>query len=129
MKYKITLQNKVYEVEVEQGNAVLLSEYEAKAPVAAAPVAAPAAVQTAVAAPVAAAPVGAGKPIPAPLGGVIVTMKCKVGDTVKQNDVIAIVEAMKMENDITAPFGGKVVAVRAEKGKTIVAGDVLVELA
>ena len=128
MKYKITLQNKVYEVEVVKGEATLLAEYEAKSPVATVPT--PVATPTAapVAAPQAVAS-GAGKPVPCPLGGLVVELKCKIGDTVKQNDVIMVVEAMKMENDISAPFGGKVVAIHVQKGSNVQAGDILIELA
>jgi len=131
MKYKITLQNKVYEVEVEKGNATLLDEYEAKAPVAATPVvAAPVATPAPVAAaPSAPAATGKGKPVPAPLGGLVVAIKCQIGDTLKAGQVFAIVEAMKMENDINAPFDGKVVAINITKGQTIQSGNVMIELA
>ena len=130
MKYRITLQNKVYEVEVVKGEATLLAEYEAKAP---APAQTVASTATAVAVtPVAQTKVvesGAGKPVPCPLGGLVVEVKCKVGDTVKQNDVIFVVEAMKMENDISAPFAGKVVAINVQKGANVQAGDILIVLA
>ena len=93
MKYKVTLNDKVYEVEVEAGKAVLLDEYEACAP---APAAAPAAAPAPAAKPVAA---GAAT-ISAPMPGKVLEVKVKAGDAVKAGDVLMILEAMKMQNEI-----------------------------
>ena len=136
MKYKVTLNNRIYEVEVEAGKAMLLSEYEAvapaaPAPVAAAPVAAPAAAPAA-AAPAAAAPaaapvvVGAGEQVCAPMPGTIVRVNVSQGQAVKAGDVLCVLEAMKMENDITAPKAGTVTQVVAAKGSSVSSGDVLI---
>ncbi len=134
MKYKITLNNRTYEVEVEAGKAMLLDEYDAIAPVApvavpvaAAPVAAPAAAQTAapVAAPVA---VGAGEQINAPMPGTVLRVNVTPGQAVKEGDVLLVLEAMKMENEITAPRAGTVNQVVATKGSTVETGAVLVVL-
>ena len=132
MKYKITLNNRVYEVEVEAGKAMLLSEYEAvapaaPAPVAAAPVAAPAPAAPA-AAPAAAAPVviGAGEPVSAPMPGTIVKVNVTQGQAVKEGDVLCVLEAMKMENDITSPKAGTVTQVVTSKGASVSSGDVLI---
>ena len=103
MKYKVTLNGKTYEVEVEQGKAVLLDEYEALAPAPAAPAAAPAAAAPAAApAPAAAAPVNlaAGETVEAPMPGNIIRVDVKQGDTVKAGQILVILEAMKMENEI-----------------------------
>ena len=131
MKYKVTLNNRIYEVEVEAGKAMLLSEYEAVAPAAPAPVAAaPAAAP--VAAPAAAAPaaapvvVGAGEQVCAPMPGTIVRVNVSQGQAVKAGDVLCVLEAMKMENDITAPKAGTVTQVVAAKGSSVSSGDVLI---
>ena len=124
MRYKITLNGKTYEVEVERGSAILLDEYEAAAP--AAPVAAPAAPA---AAPAPAAPAGAGEAVTAPLPGTLVAVKVAVGQTVKAGDLLCVLEAMKMENEILAPRDGTVTALSAAKGAAVQAGDPLVVLA
>ena len=132
MKYKVTLNGRTYEVEVEAGKAMLLDEYEAIVPTAApaAPAAAPApvAAPAAAPAPAAAAPV-AGDAVTAPMPGNILDVKVKVGDTVKAGTVLCVLEAMKMENEIPAPKDGKVAQVVVTKGATVGAGDTLVVLA
>ena len=129
MKYKITLNDRVYEVEVEEGKAMLLSEYEAAAPVAAAPVAAaPVAAAAAAAAAPATAPAvtGAGEAVSAPMPGTIVKVNVTAGQAVKAGDVLCVLEAMKMENDITAPKAGTVTQVVTSKGASVSTGDPLV---
>ena len=131
MKYKITLNNRIYEVEVEAGKAMLLDEYEAVAPAAPAPVvaAAPVAAPAAEAAPApAAAPVvtGAGEPVAAPMPGTIVKVNVTAGQAVKAGDVLCVLEAMKMENDITAPKDGTVTQVVVSKGSSVSTGDALI---
>ncbi len=130
MKYKITLNNRVYEVEVEAGKAMLLSEYEAVAPAAPAPVAAAAPVAAPAAAPAApaAAPAvtGAGEAVCAPMPGTIVKVNVTAGQAVKAGDVLCVLEAMKMENDITAPKDGTVSQVVAAKGASVNTGDALI---
>lgn len=126
MKYVVTLRDKTYEVEVEHGEAMILDEYEAKAPVAAAPVVATptaaAPVAAAAAAPVA---VGDGTPVVAPMPASVVSINVKVGDSVAEGDVVAVVEAMKMSVEVNAPCAGTVSQIIAAVGATVDTGDTL----
>ena len=124
MKYKVTLNGRTYEVEVEAGKAMLLDEYEAIVPTAApAPVAAPAAAP----APAAAAPV-AGEAVTAPMPGNILKVNVTAGQAVKEGDVLVVLEAMKMENEILAPKACTVKQVLVSKGSTVDTGATLVVL-
>ena len=131
MKYKVTLNGRTYEVEVEAGKAMLLDEYEAIAPAPAAPAAAaPAATPAAApAAPAAPAITGAGNPVNAPMPGNILKVNVKAGDAVKSGTVLCVLEAMKMENEIMAPKDGTVTQVLVQKGSTVDTGAPLVVLA
>jgi len=132
MKYKVTLKGRTYEVEVEAGEAILLDEYEAiapSAPAAAAPAAAAPAAAAPAAAPAApAAPVvtGAGDPVNAPMPGNILKVNVTAGQAVKAGEVLCILEAMKMENEIMAPKDGTVTQVLVSKGSTVDTGAPLV---
>ena len=128
MKYKVTLNGRTYEVEVEHGKAMLLDEYEAiaPAPVAAAPAAAPVAAAAPAAAP---AVTGAGDAVTAPMPGNILKVNVNVGDAVKEGQVLVVLEAMKMENEIMAPKNGTVTQVVVSKGSPVDTGAPLVVLA
>ena len=129
MKYKVTLNGRTYEVEVEAGKAMLLDEYEASAPAAPAPaepVAAAPAPSAATAVP--AAPV-AGEAVCAPMPGTILRISVTEGQTVKAGDVLCVLEAMKMENEIKAPKDGKVIQILVAKGANVATGATLVVLA
>ena len=130
MKYKMTLNGRTYEVEVEAGKAMLLDEYEAIVPTAApAAPAAPAAAPTAApapAAPAAPAVTGAGEAVTAPMPGNILKVNVTQGQAVKEGEVLCVLEAMKMENEILAPKAGSVTQVLVSKGSTVDTGAALV---
>ena len=128
MKYKVTLNGRTYEVEVEAGKAMLLDEYEAiaPAPAAAAPVAAAPAAAPAAAAPAAPAVTGAGEAVNAPMPGTILKVNVTAGQAVKAGTVLVVLEAMKMENEIMAPKDGTVTQVVVSKGSSVDTGAPLV---
>lgn len=114
---------------VNQGDVLAeLSGIAAAAPAPkAAPVAAPKAAPAPAAAPKAAAPAG-GKAVTAPLPGTVTEIKVAVGQAVKKGDIVAVVEAMKMQNDIASEWDGTVSAVNASKGASVNVGDALVTI-
>ena len=129
MKYKVTLNGRTYEVEVESGKAMLLDEYEAVAP--AAPATAPVAAAPAAPAAAPAAPVvtGAGEAVNAPMPGTILKVNVQNGQAVKEGDVLVVLEAMKMENEIMAPKAGTVSQVLVSKGSSVDTGAPLIVIA
>ena len=134
MKYKVTLNNRVYEVEVEQGEAMLIDEYELKAPAAAAPAPVAAPVAAAPAAPAAPAPataagLAAGEVVKSPMPGNVLKINVQQGQKVNEGDVLIVLEAMKMENDIVAPKTGTVAQLVVSKGTVVETGAPLVVIA
>ena len=135
MKYKVTLNNRVYEVDVEQGEAMLIDEYELKAPAAAAPAAAPAPVAAAPAAPAAApapapaADLAAGEVVKSPMPGNVLKINVQQGQKVNEGEVLIVLEAMKMENDIVAPKSGTVAQLVVSKGTVVETGAPLLVIA
>lgn len=126
-KFLISVNGNRYEVEVEEVNSQVAAAAPAKSETAVP-------VKTAVPAEV---PVAATKPavavagahtITAPMPGIILKVNVNQGDTVGKGQVLVILEAMKMENEIVAPSDGKVVAVNVAKGNSVNAGDILVQL-
>ncbi len=128
MKYRVSLNGKDYEIEVEQGEAQIVNITDTPAAPVAAPVAAPAAVPAA-AAPVAApAAVGAGDPIVSPMPGTIVKISVSAGEAVKKGQILVVLEAMKMENEIVAPRDGTVSSIVTTKGAAVNTDDLLLTL-
>ncbi|HYD43135.1 MAG TPA: biotin/lipoyl-containing protein [Anaeromyxobacter sp.] len=129
MKLKVTVDGRTYEVDVEA------SEPETPAPapprqfvVAPAPVRVPAGPA---APPPAAAPQGGpvdeAKVARSPVSGIVVRIAAQVGQTLQTGDVLIVLEAMKMETNITAPNAGKIAAIKVNQGDSVQAGQVVVE--
>ena len=117
-KYNVTVNGVVYEVVVEEADGTAVSA------LAAAPAVTPA--------PAAAAPKASGAQgsikVVAPMPGTILKLNVKVGDTLKANDLVCILEAMKMENEIFTAEGGVVKSIEAAQGASVNAGDVIITL-
>lgn len=124
MKYKITLNDKTYEVEVERGVAQIVDEYDFVPAAAPAPAAAAPAAPAAAAAPAPAA-AAAGEKVASPMPGTILNVLVKQGDTVKEGQNLMVLEAMKMENEVLAPVSGTVVQLCVAKGSSVNTGDLL----
>ena len=129
-KYTITVNGTAYEVEVEEMGGVAAPKAAApKAAPAAAPAAAPKAAAPK-AAPKAAAPAGAqgAVKVNAPMPGKILKVNVNAGAAVKKGDVLLVLEAMKMENEICAPQDGTVATVECAAGDSVESGKVLVSM-
>ena len=124
-KFNVTVNGTVYEVEVEEVAAGAVSA--PKAAPAPAPVAAPKAAPAPAAAPAATGAAGA-VAIKAPMPGTILDVKVSVGAAVKKGDIVAVLEAMKMENEIFAPQDGTIASVNVTKGATVAADQLLVSM-
>lgn len=127
MKYIVTINGKNYEVEVERGQATIVKTTETAEK---AYVSQPAPAAYAQPAPAPAQPAtpvvsGEGNPIKSPMPGVILDVRVTAGATVKKGDILFILEAMKMENEIAAPENGIITAVPIAKGTSVSTGDVL----
>jgi biotin carboxyl carrier protein len=128
-KFQITFKGQVYELDVEEiGSAVSTGKKVASSPVSPS---APAPVPAQAPAPKAAAPIAVpagAQTVLAPMPGKILAVNIKTGDSVKRGDVIFILEAMKMQNEIMANQDGKISKVNAVVGQTVSTGDVLAVL-
>jgi biotin carboxyl carrier protein len=132
MKYKVTLNNRVYEVEVEEGQAMLVDEYALAAPAAPAAAAPAAAAPVAAAAPAAApapAAVAGGETVKSPMPGNILKINVTQGQQVAEGDVLIILEAMKMENEVVSTKSGTVAQILVSKGAVVETDTPLVVIA
>ncbi len=134
MRYKISLEGKDYIVEVEEGEVIMVDVHDTPTPAPVAPTLA-ATPQAAVPAPAATAqaaspaPVeGQGEAVPAPMNGLILSVNVQPGTQVKAGDTLCILEAMKMENEITSPKDGLVSHIVIEKGSHVETGQTLLFL-
>lgn len=123
MKYMVTLNGKQYEVIVERGTVTGTPVGDAPAAVPA-PKAAPAPAPAPAAAPAPATPTG-GETVAAPMPGTILDIRCSAGQQVQAGDILFILEAMKMENEICAPHDGTVGTVCVQKGASVQTGAAL----
>ena len=126
-KFNIKVDGVMHEVEVEEIGGAIVSAAPMAAPVSTSRVSAPAAAPAPVASSGPKPSAGAGSVV-APLQGTVQTIKVKVGDSVKSGDVVAVIEAMKMENDIPANVFGIVKAIHVSTGAKVAAGDVLLDI-
>ena len=125
-KYRITVEGKTYEMDVEligaNGSVVAPAPVaKAAAPVVTAPKAAPAPAATKP------AEVGSGS-VTAPMPGTILKVLKATGDAVKAGEGVLILEAMKMENEITAPVDGTIASLNLTEGSTVAGGDLLFDV-
>ena len=120
MKYELTLNGRTYEVEVELAAPMMMQEFQTYMP---APAAAPAPVAAPAAAP---AVTGEGFCVESPMPGTILKVNVTPGQAVKEGDVLVVLEAMKMENEIMAPKDGTVNQVVVTKGSSVETGAALV---
>ena len=140
-EYKFKINGKDYTVAIGQAEGKVLTvnvngaDYQvelenapAASPVQAAPVAQAAPAAAAAPAP-AAAPAGAGEKVNSPLPGVIVEVCVKEGQAVKAGQKVAVLEAMKMENEIPAPKDGTITGIHVAKGDSILEGAPVVTIA
>lgn len=126
MKYVVSLNGKDYEVEVDElSEAIVTNVTPTAAPVAPAPTVAPAPAATPVAPAASPAVTGTGTPVVSPMPGTILSVNVSEGQSVSAGDVLFVLEAMKMENEIVAPVSGTVTKMAASKGSTVATDAVL----
>lgn len=116
-KYRVNVNGSLYEIEIEEMDASAAKRAPAAAP-APAPAVKPAA-----------APVGAGTKVNAPMPGTILDVKVQAGQSVKRGQVLVILEAMKMENEIQAPCDGKITGINVRKGDSVETAALLCTIA
>ncbi len=128
-KYTVTVNGQSYDVAVEETGTLAQVAHAPAAPVAAAapaPAPVPAAAPASAAAPL---PSAGAQTVKAPMPGTVLGIKVTTGQAVRRGDVLLILEAMKMENEITAPSDGTVGAIRVQAGTAVNTGDPMIDLA
>ena len=109
--YKVKVNGKVYEVELEsvsETNGTIVSEKKSESPAPAQPVAS-----------------GEGTPLLSPIQGTVLKINVHAGDAIKKGDVLLVIEAMKLENDIVAPKDGVIKGIKVSKGQNVNSKDIL----
>ena len=127
MKLKVTIDGKTYEVDVEASEpepAVAVPRHFAVEP---APVRVPAAPAAAPLPVAQGAPVDEKKVCRSPVSGIVVRIAAQVGQTLQAGDVLIVLEAMKMETNITAPNAGKIASIKVNQGDPVQSGQIVVE--
>ena len=119
-KYNVTVNGTAYEITIEEADAASINTTPAPA-AAPAPTPAPAPAQT--------APAANGETVKAPMPGNILSVNVSAGSKVKQGDVLVVLEAMKMENEIMSPCDGTVASVNVAKGSAVDTGAVICVIA
>lgn len=114
-KYKISFNEKIYEVEVEELEIGAETPQKAECATGSVKSDMKAVSQQ-------------GEAVEAPISGKVLDVKVKVGDTIKKGETLLIIEAMKLENEVVAPKDGKVTSVSVSKGDTVVLGDNMITL-
>lgn len=129
-QYKITVNGKTYEVSVEEVRAESNSIPSIPPPIVPPKIELPKEENKPVPAkPKSPVEIGANTtPIKAQMPGTVVSFNVAVGDKVSEGDVVLILEAMKMENEVTAPISGVVKSIHVEKGSSVVEGDILIQI-
>jgi methylmalonyl-CoA carboxyltransferase 1.3S subunit len=126
VKLKVTVDGKTYEVDVEAAEPEVPVQAPRQFVVQPAPVRVPAA-------PAAAPPLSQGAPVDetkvarSPVSGIVVRIAAQVGQTLQTGDVLIVLEAMKMETNITAPNAGKIASIKVNQGDSVQSGQVVVE--
>lgn len=123
---RISFEGKSYDVEVEVLNSNQAAQVSSAASTASASVAVP--VAAPVAAPAAPAAAG-GTPVPSPMMGIVFKLKVKVGEAVKKNQEVIVLEAMKMENSVVSPCDGTITSIEVKEQDSVSEGQVLMTIA
>jgi biotin carboxyl carrier protein len=128
MIYVVNINNKEYEVEVEKGKANLIKTTDVIAPTPVSKSAAVDVLPVQVSSPVAPVSNMAGESINSPMPGTVLDIRVRVGDKVKSGQILLILEAMKMENEIFAPADGIVTQIAVTKGANVATNDILLKI-
>jgi methylmalonyl-CoA carboxyltransferase small subunit len=128
VKLNITIDGKTYEVDVEasEPEAPGAPQHVSGFNIGSSPLRVPAGVAP-IAPPADATPVNEAKVCRSPVSGIVVRVAAQVGQTLQPGDILVVLEAMKMETNITAPSAGKIAVIRVNQGDSVQAGQVVVE--
>jgi len=125
MKLNVTIDSKLYEVDVEVADNLETSGHAHFHAIESSAVRTP--VAAAAAPPADTTPVVEGKVCRSPVSGIVASVKTQAGQTLQVGDVLLVLEAMKMETQVSAPVAGKVAEIKVKAGDSVQAGQVLVE--